>query len=191
METMDRPGSSRVERGWRGWKWLALSLTLVGGCKPDDFTGSSAADMTADELLAHLKLTGVLRDGSREWALLLLAVPGRPTEYLKLMPGQRVGELEIRTIDHARGTVGVQAGDRAATLSEATHGLRPEDGYAWLQRLTPDEHARFYNSPERQELVDDHAAAQAERQRKELERELDERRQLAPPSDPDHLLESP
>jgi hypothetical protein len=141
--------------------------------------------MTAEELLMHLKLTGVLRDGSREWALFLVAVPGRPTEYLKLRPGQRVGELEIRAIDHAARTVSVQGGDRGLTLSEATHGLKPEDGYAWLQRLTPDEHTRLYSSPARQQFVDDHSQAQTERQLKELERELEERQQPIPPLDPD------
>jgi hypothetical protein len=43
--------------------------------------------------------------------------------------------------------------------------------------LTPDEHTRLYNTPERQELVEDHARAQDERQRQELARELAEREQ--------------
>ena len=174
---MDRPESCSTAGGRRGWTWLALFLVLLAGCKPDDFAASSVEDMTADELLSHLKLTGVVQDGSRQWALFLLAVPGRPAEWLKLMPGQRLGELEIRAVDNAARTVDVEFGGRGMTLSEATHGLNPEDGHAWLQRLSADEHAHLYNTPERQELVDEHSRAQAERQQMELQRETEERGQ--------------
>ena len=185
---MDRPSSCAVRHRGRGWTWLALAAALLAaGCKPDDPAALSVEDMAPEELLSHLKLSGLVREGSRQWALFLVAVPGGPTEHLKLMPGQRVGGLEIRSIDHAAQTVDVWAGDRDLTLSEATHGLKPEDGYEWLQRLTPDEHARLYNSPERQQLVDEHSRAQAERQLQELERELEEGRRLQGPSGRDGL----
>jgi len=142
--------------------------------------------MTVEELLMHLKLTGLVQDESRQWALFLLAVPGKPREYVKLMAGQRLGGLEVRAIDRATQTVDVRWGDREATVSAAMHGLKPEDGYAWLQRLTADEHARLYNSPERQRLVNDHSQAQAERQLEELARELAEREQLLEPSPGEH-----
>lgn len=184
---MDRPRSCTMRQGGRGWKWLALALALfAGGCKPDDSTASSVEDMAPEELLAHLKLTGLARDGSRHWALFLLAVPGKPTEYVKLMAGQRLGDLEVRAIDQATQTVDVRLGDWDATLSEATHGLKPEDGYAWLQRLTADEHARLYNSPARQRLVGDHSQAQEQRQLEELARELQEREQLLEQSPGEH-----
>jgi hypothetical protein len=185
---MDRPGTCGLKPRGRGWRRLALAAALLAaGCKPGDPAALSVEDMEPEELLSHLKLAGLVRDGSRQWALLLVAVPGGPTEHLKLMPGQRLGGLEIRSIDHAAQTVDVRAGDRDLTLSEATHGLKPEDGYPWLQRLSADEHARLHNSPERQQLVDEHSRAQAERQLQELERELEERGQIPPPSSPDGL----
>ncbi len=188
---MRRPNSCDPRQGGRGWRRVALlALLLAAGCKPDGSLGDSAADGGTDDVLSHLKLTGLVQDGSNQWALFLLAEPGETTEYMKLMAGQRLGDLEVRAIDPAAQTVDVRVGGRDATLSLATHGLKPEDGYAWLQRLTADEHARLYNSPARQRLVECHTQAQEERQRQELARELQEREQIRLPPPETHAAES-
>lgn len=145
--------------------------------------------MSADEFLAHLWLSSLVEDGSKRWALLLLAVPGRPAEHLKLMAGQRLGDLEILAIDPAAGSVEVRVLGRHATLSLDTDAPGPEDGFSWLQRLTPEEHARRYNSPARQRLASEHSEAQERRQLEELARELEEREQLLETSPEDRALE--
>ena len=188
---MNRLKTGRTGHGRHAWRWIALALISPGvGCKPGSGTGegltgfeaASSTDMADETLLAHLKLTGLVGLESKRWALFLVAEPGKPTEYLKLMEGQRLGALEVGVIDAVEQSVSVRVGDWDATLSMATHGLKPEDGYAWLQRLTPDEHTRLYSTPERQRLVGDHAQAQEDRQRQELARELAEREQFLPPS---------
>jgi hypothetical protein len=158
---------------------MALGAALVAAaCKPGGPRAGSAGDIAAEEYLGHLKLAGLVEDGSNQWALFLLAVPGRAAEHLKLMPGQRLGDLELLAIDQEAEAVEVRVRGMEAELSLAANGLRPEDSYPWLQRLTPDEHARRHNSPARQEFVGDHSQAQEARQREELEREMEERRQL-------------
>lgn len=184
---MRGPNSCDPLQGGRGWRGVAfLALLFAAGCKPGGSLGDSAADGAAEEFPSHLKLTGLVQDGSNQWALFLLAEPGEPTEYMRLMAGQRLGDLEVRAIDPAAQTVDVRVGDRDATLSLATHGLKPEDVNPSLQRLTADEHARLYNSPERQRLVEDHSRAQELRQGEELAREIEEREQnrLPPPQTP-------
>src|SRR5262245_32703107 len=176
-------GQRSVHRRRRGWAWMTLlPLLLPAGCGQDGSTAAVVGEMKAEELLAQLKLTGMARDEATEWALFLLALPGKPTEHLKLKAGQQLGDLEVLSIDPAAQAVDVRLGDQIATLSVATDGLKPEDGYAWLQRLTPDEHARLYNSPARQSFVDDHSQAQEQRQREEMARALPEPEQLLQPS---------
>ncbi len=187
---MDRMRSWERMEGPRGSPWLALVVVLLAaGCKPGDPPPASVGDLSSGEFLTHLKLTGLVEDGEKRWALLLLAVPGRSAEHLKLMAGQRLGDLEILAIDPATGAVDVRVGERDESLSLATHGLKPEDRYGWLQRLTPDEHVRRHNSRTMQQLVGDHAHAQEERQREELARELEERALLLPPSPEDRASE--
>ena len=158
---------------------ISLSLLLIAsGCKQDASAPAALSAMKPEELSAHLKLTGLAEDGPSRWALFVLAVPGQPTEHLKLKEGQRLGGLEVLAIDPSGRSVDVRLQGQNLTLSLAADGLKPEDGYAWLQRLTPDEHARNYNSPARRQLVDDHAKAQEERQREELAREIEEREKL-------------
>lgn len=185
------PGFGGVWQGRRGWRWLPLgAVLLAAGCKPGgghgdepgDYDAAFGSDRADDEILTHLKLTGFANHGSKQWVRLLLAVPGQPTEYLKLMEGQQQGKVEVNGIDPVAQTVYVRVGDQDATLTFATQGLKPEDGYAWLQRLTADEHARLYNSPARQQLVGDHSQAQEQRQLEELARELQDWEQLPPPS---------
>lgn len=188
---MDRMTSRERMEGPRGRPWLALvAVLLAAGCKPGDAPPASVGDLSTGEFLAHLKLGGLVEDGEKRWALFLLAVPGRPAEHLKLMAGQRLGDLEVLAIDPAARTVEVRVGEREESLSLATHGLKPEDRYAWLQRLTPDEHARRHNSPARLQFVDDHAEAQEQRQREELARELEERALFIEPSPDGRALES-
>jgi hypothetical protein len=179
----------------QGWRWLALGALLVAaGCgpagghgeEPGDSDAALVSESTSEEILTHLKLTGFAKHGAKQWVLLLVAAPGKPTEHLKLMKGQCQSGVEVRSLNAVAQTAVVRVGELDATLSLATEGVKPEDGYAWLQRLTPDEHARLYNSPARQQLVEDHSRAQEERQLQELARELEEREQLAPPaSQPD------
>lgn len=175
---MKRSEIDSRSRGWQAGRWLALaSLLLAVGCKP-----GSGTDTTAATLLSHVKLTGVVELGSKRWALVLIAEPGKPTEFLKLMEGQRQGGLEVHSIDAREQSISVRVDDRDVTLSLATHGLKPQDGYAWLQRLTPDEHSRLYLTPEKLRFVDDHAQAHELRQHQELVRELAERTQLPSPA---------
>lgn len=191
MDAMDGIRSRERVEGPRGRSWLALVVVLLAaGCKPDDVPPASVGELSTAEFLAHLKLGGLVEDGEKRWALLLMAVPGRPAEHLKLMAGQRLGDLEVLAIDPAARTVEVRVGEREESLSLATHGLKPEDSYAWLQRLTPEEHARRHNSPARQQFVGDHAQAQEQRQREEIAREIEDRALLLEPSPDDRALES-
>jgi hypothetical protein len=169
---------------------MALGAALVAaGCKPGGPRAGSAGDISAEEYLGHLKLAGLVEDGSKQWALFLLAVPGRAAEHLKLMPGQRLGDLELLAIDREAESVGVRVRGLEAELSLAANGLRPQDSYSWLQRLCPDEHARRHNSPARQEFVGDHSQAQEAHQREELAREMEERQQLLEQSSGEHSQE--
>jgi hypothetical protein len=164
------------------------AVLLAGGCKPKGGSVDATETVEAveparatEELLAHLKLAGFAELGLKRWALFLLVQPGQPAEHLKLQEGQRQSGLEVLAIDPAAQTVLVRVGDLEETLSMATHGLNPGDGHAWLQRLSPDEHARRYNPPARQGLVEDHVQAHEQRQLQELARELEDRERLLPP----------
>ncbi len=168
---MTRWRSAIAPRAWLcGPRCVSVLLLLAVGCKQ----GSSTASPDPAALLAHLKLTGVVEADAQRWALLLVAEPGKPTEHLKLTVGQRQGALEVLAIDARAQTVSVRVGDQEATLSPATHALKPEDGYAWLQRLTPDEHARLHRATERGRFVDAHTEAHEERQRREQVRQVTE-----------------
>lgn len=149
---------------------LSVLLLLAVGCKQ----GSSTASTDQATLLAQLKLTGVGETDASRWALLLVAEPGKPTEHLKLTVGQRQGAIEVLAIDARARTVSVRVGNHEATLSPVTHAPKPEDGYAWLQRLTPDEHARLHRATERGHFVDAHTQAHEERQRREQARQVPE-----------------
>lgn len=171
----------------REWRWLPLAaLLLAAGCKQGAPAGGAEPtpppERASDEILPYLRLVGFARDNAREWVLLLLAEPGKPTEHLKLMTGQRQCGVEVRAINRGAKTAAVLVGDLETTLSMAEQGLSPEDEYAWRQRLSPDEHARNYNSPERQQLVEDHAQAQEQRQLEELAREREDRERFARPN---------
>src|SRR5262245_33036969 len=102
---MDRSRSSGRRTGRRAWAWPLLALVSAAGCKEDAFTPTALNEMKAEELAAQLKLSGLVEDGASRWALFVLAVPGKPTEHLKLKEGQCLGGLAVLSIDPSKRAV--------------------------------------------------------------------------------------
>jgi hypothetical protein len=100
-----------------------------------------------------VRLTGIVSIGQYKRAYLLHEERGHAPEYLSLREGEKVGGIEVRTVDAEQGQVHVVQNGKDAWLSFAS-------------QETSERRARQAEK----EFVDEHTRAHEELQRRERER---------------------